>query len=88
MANAIELPDDLIALQRAADAALAALGGPDVGSPSNWSPRERQAWDERWEAYRQAAHALNQHPLMRQAAAERRHRELRSALRAAARHRD
>ncbi|MDF3291726.1 hypothetical protein [Streptomyces silvisoli] len=85
MTNAIELPDDLIALQRAADEALAALGGPDVGSPSNWSPRQRQEWDERWETYRQAAHALNAHPLMRQAAAERRHRELRNALRAAAR---
>ncbi|MEU1627629.1 hypothetical protein ABZ746_20320 [Streptomyces sp. NPDC020096] len=87
MPDALELPDDLIALQCAADAALAALGDPDVGSPSNWSPRQRQDWDERWEAYRQAVYALNEHPSMRQAAAERRHQEMRTALRAAARHR-
>ncbi|MDF2256120.1 hypothetical protein [Streptantibioticus ferralitis] len=87
MPDALELPDDLIALQCAADAALAALGGPDVGSPSNWSPRQRREWDERWEAYRRAAYALNEHPLMRRAAVERRHREMRNALRAAVRHR-
>src|SRR5438445_151422 len=36
MSEPIEIPDDLIALQRTQNEALAALGGPDVGPPSSW----------------------------------------------------
>jgi hypothetical protein len=85
MPESVEIPDDLIALQRAQNEALAALGGPDVGSPSNWSPQQRDEWDRRWEAYRTAANAVNEHPAMRRAVEQRTYPELRTALRRAAR---
>ncbi len=85
MAESVEIPDDLIALQRAQNEALAALGGPDVGSPSSWSPQEREEWNQRWEAYRKAARAVSRHPVIQRAIREHMHGETLTALRRAAR---
>ncbi|AEW97819.1 MULTISPECIES: hypothetical protein [Streptomycetaceae] len=80
MSESVEIPADLIALERARHEALAALGGPDVGPPREWSARQRAEWEQRWEAYRRAAHAVNSHPVIRHAVATRTYRETRRAL--------
>ncbi|MDI5961548.1 hypothetical protein POF50_001995 [Streptomyces sp. SL13] len=84
MRDALEITDELIRLQRAVDAAFAALGEWDV-PPAQWSAERRQEWEERWETYRVSVRTLAAHPVMRRAAEERSYGRIQTALRRAAR---
>jgi hypothetical protein len=84
MRDALEITDELIRLQRAVDAAFAALGEWD-SPPSEWSAERRQEWEARWQTYRKAVRELAAHPVMRRAAAERAYGRVQTALRRAAR---
>ncbi|MEU1630705.1 hypothetical protein ABZ746_36620 [Streptomyces sp. NPDC020096] len=86
MPDALDVPDDLVQLQRSADEAQAALREPNAGPPSGWTPEQRQAHDERWEAWRRAIGDVMDHPVMRRATAEHCFHQTQVALRAQARH--
>lgn len=87
MRDALEIPDELIRLQRAVDVAFAALGEWDV-PPSQWSAERREEWEARWQTYRTAVRVLAAHPAMRRAAEERYYGRMQTALRRAARSAD
>ncbi|GAA2509819.1 hypothetical protein GCM10010406_52810 [Streptomyces thermolineatus] len=81
-----DLPEDLIALRRTADAAADAVAAyAREGGPGQWPQEKLAELDRLRAAQRDAAEAVLQHPAVQAAAAERRYYELDRQLRAAAR---
>jgi hypothetical protein len=84
MRDSLAITDELIRLQRAVDAAFAALGEWDA-PPSQWSAERREEWEARWQTYRTAVRELAAHPVMRHAAEGGFYGRMQTSLRRAAR---